>query len=50
MIYMACLRISRPQQVQEDVDSNGDLATVRRGSTWIEEGRGRFVEGRGDQA
>ena len=31
MIYMACLRISRPQQLQEDVDGNDNVVAVRRG-------------------
>jgi len=32
MIYTACLRILRPRQLQGDVDGNGDMAAVRRGS------------------
>ena len=32
MIYMACLRILGPQQLQEDVDDNGDMVAVRPGS------------------
>ena len=29
---MACPRFSRPWQLQGDVDGNGDMAAVRRGS------------------
>ena len=32
MIYMACLRILGPRQLQEDVDDNGDMVAVRPGS------------------
>ena len=32
MIYMACLRILGPRQLQEDVDDNGDMVAVRPSS------------------
>ena len=32
MIYMACLRILGPRQLQEDVDNNGDMVAVRPSS------------------